>query len=326
MTSKRNQFIVGLFALCGFSIAVVTVVWLGVTSYFEKGQYAVAYFDESVQGLDKDSPVKYRGVTIGKVHQVRVAPDASLIEVIMKVETGLEHIDEVTAQLKSVGITGIMFIELDRKTPKDDQLTPKLTFDPPYPMVATRPSDIRKFMTAMEDLLKQASDLNVVRISYQIQGILSEIDEAIRDADVKGVSRSLQETLGRIEKLIDPARLEKSLATIDEAVRRVGVLAETANRTVGQVDDMITGQKPVIAEAIGNMKDAVVAIRGAAESSRNLVVQSDGRMDALQRQLTDTLQQLEATSENLQRLSALLADQPSLLLRGTLPQQRELPR
>jgi len=326
MTSKRNQFIVGLFVLCGFSIAVVTVVWLGVTSYFEKGHYAVAYFDESVQGLDKDSPVKYRGVTIGKVHQVRVAPDASLIEVVMKVETGLEHIDDVTAQLKSVGITGIMFIELDRKTPKDVQLTPKLSFDPPYPLVATRPSDIRKFMTAMEDILKQASDLNVARISYQIQGILSEIDETIRDADVKGVSRGLQETLGRIEKLIDPARLEKSLATIDEAVRRVGVLAETANRAVGQVDDMITGQKPVIVEAIGNMREAVVAVRGVAESSRKLVIQSDGRMDALQRQLTDTLQQLEATSENLQRLSSLLADQPSLLLRGNLPQERKLPR
>lgn len=326
MTSKRNQFIVGVFVLIGFSIAIVTVVWLGLTSYFQKGQYAVAYFDESVQGLDKDSPVKYRGVSIGKVYRIGVAPDANLIEVVMLVETGVEHIDEVCAQLKSVGITGIMFIELDRKTPRDALLTPKLTFEPPYPLVATRPSDIRKFMTAMEDILKQASDLNVARISTQIQDVLTEMETVLRDADVKGISKGLQSTLDRIEKLIDPKRVDKTLTTIDDAVNRVGALAETANRAASKIDGLIASQTPTIANAVTNLKEAIVEIRTIAESGNTLVKNTDNRLNTLQRQLTDTLQQLETTADHLQQLSATLADQPSLLIRGTPPQERELPR
>jgi hypothetical protein len=71
----------------------------------------VTYFDESVQGLDKDSPVKYRGVSIGRVENINVAPDAALIQVVLKIESGLESgIDDIVARLKSVGITGIMFV------------------------------------------------------------------------------------------------------------------------------------------------------------------------------------------------------------------------
>jgi phospholipid/cholesterol/gamma-HCH transport system substrate-binding protein len=326
MTSKRNQFIVGLFVLVGFSIAIITVIWLGVTSYFEKGHYTVAYFDESVQGLDKDSPVKYRGVSIGKVYRISVAPDANLIEVVMKIETNMEHIDEVCAQLKSVGITGIMFIELDRKTPQDVLSAPKLTFEPPYPLVITRPSDIRKFMTAMEDILKQASDLNVARISAQIQAVLTEIEEVLRDADVKGISKGLQTTLDRIEKLIDPKHVDKTLTTIEDAVNRVGTLAETANRAASKIDGLIASQTPAIATAVTNLKEAIVEIRGIAESGNTLVKNTDNRLNTLQRQLTNTLQQLEMTADHLQQLSATLADQPSLLIRGTPPQERELPR
>lgn len=326
MTSKRNQFIVGLFVLIGFSVAIVTVVWLGFTSYFKKGQYVVAYFDESVQGLDKDSPVKYRGVTIGKVDRIAVAPDAYLIEVVMQVEKGLEHIDDVCAQLKSVGITGIMFIELDRKTPRDVLRMPKLTFEPPYPLIITRPSDIQKFMTAMEDILKQASDLNVARISSQIQAVLTQIEEVLRDADVKRISIGLQNTLDRIEKLIDPKRVEQTLTTIDDAVNRVGALANTANRSASKIDGLIASQTPAIANAVTNLKEAIVEIRGIAESGNTLVKNTDNRLNTLQHQLTNTLQQLEMTADHLQQLSATLADQPSLLIRGTPPQERELPR
>ena len=74
MATLKTKFMVGLFVVTGFSFAVVAVVWLGMSNYFEKGQYYVAYFDESVQGLDKDSPVKYRGVTIGSVNKHRCRP------------------------------------------------------------------------------------------------------------------------------------------------------------------------------------------------------------------------------------------------------------
>ena len=57
----------GRFVTLGIVIIVVAIIWVGATKYFEKGDRYVAYFDESVQGLQKDSIVKYRGVDVGRV-------------------------------------------------------------------------------------------------------------------------------------------------------------------------------------------------------------------------------------------------------------------
>ena len=115
MTSEKTKFIVGLFLVGGTGIILLAVIWLGTSRYLEEGQYYVTYFNESVQGLDKDSPVKYRGVSIGRVLKITVAPDSKLIKVILKIESRQPLGSNLVAQLKLVGITGSLFVELDQK-------------------------------------------------------------------------------------------------------------------------------------------------------------------------------------------------------------------
>lgn len=139
MASIKTKLTVGLFIAIGLAITIVAIIWLGMSKYLEKGQYYAAYFDESVQGLDKDSPVKYRGVPVGRVESVSVAPDGTLVQVIMKIETKLgpeiekESIGDIVAQLKSIGITGIMFLELDRKKRAIRNLSPNSLLSPSIP-------------------------------------------------------------------------------------------------------------------------------------------------------------------------------------------------
>ena len=85
MARKTSKFMVGLFTTLGVVIGVMAIIWVGASKYFEKGARYVTYFDESVQGLQKDSAVKYRGVEVGRVETIRVAPDNKLIGVVMKV-------------------------------------------------------------------------------------------------------------------------------------------------------------------------------------------------------------------------------------------------
>ena len=141
MATLKTKFSVGLFLIIGMAVAIVAIIWLGMSNYLEKGRFYVAYFDESVQGLDKDSPVKYRGVHIGRVFHIGVAPDDRLIEVVLKIESDIQPQHEhknIVAQLKSVGITGLMFIELEHRKPGETDLSPSISFKPPYPVVPTR--------------------------------------------------------------------------------------------------------------------------------------------------------------------------------------------
>lgn len=83
---KSVYFVVGFFVTVGTLAAVSMILWLGASKYLRKGVKYVTYFDESVQGLQVDSAVKYRGVEIGSVEKIRVAPDDRLIEVVIKAD------------------------------------------------------------------------------------------------------------------------------------------------------------------------------------------------------------------------------------------------
>ena len=126
MARKTSKFMVGLFTTLGIILGVIAIIWIGASKYFEKGARYIAYFDESVQGLQKDSAVKYRGVEVGRVESIRVAPDNKLIGVVMKINLRDEDLTRTAvAQLKVAGITGLVFVELDRRKPGEPEPDPQ---------------------------------------------------------------------------------------------------------------------------------------------------------------------------------------------------------
>jgi len=86
MPTRSSKFLIGLFVIIGALICAGVIIWVGAAKFFTKGALYNVYFDESVQGLQVDSAIKYRGVEIGKVQKIDVAPDYRLIEVTMKID------------------------------------------------------------------------------------------------------------------------------------------------------------------------------------------------------------------------------------------------
>ena len=107
MATQKTKFAVGLFVAIGFTLAILVTIWLGMSRFLQKGRFYVTYFDESVQGLDVDSPVKYRGVFTGRVERIGVAPDSKLIKVILKIESGQKLDQNIAAHLISVSLQSI---------------------------------------------------------------------------------------------------------------------------------------------------------------------------------------------------------------------------
>ena len=128
MARQKTNLIIGLFVILGVVMGVVAIIWVGATSYFQKGTTYISYFDESVQGLQLNSAVKFRGVDVGLVETIRVAPDNRHIGVVMKINMREDLQKNTVAQLKSAGITGIMFVELDLRKPDEPDFSPKIDF------------------------------------------------------------------------------------------------------------------------------------------------------------------------------------------------------
>jgi len=67
---KLSYFKIGVFVISAIVIGVIGVVVLGAGTIFQKRSLIETYIDESVQGLDVGSPVKFRGVPVGRVEEI----------------------------------------------------------------------------------------------------------------------------------------------------------------------------------------------------------------------------------------------------------------
>jgi phospholipid/cholesterol/gamma-HCH transport system substrate-binding protein len=308
MTSLKTKFAVGLFVIIGLSLSFVSIVWLGMSHYFEKGQHYVTFFDESVQGLDKDSPVKYRGVSIGRVKSISVAPDSTMIQVILKMETEFRPADELIAQLKSVGITGIMFVELDRKRKSDGDISLKPDLTSEYPVIATKPSEIKQLIGGISDVLKQIKALDIPGIAGGIKSTLDEIKLAVANLRMKELSSSIQTSLDN---------WDRALVSVDKAATSFNVLS-------ANTDKIISVNKKELSDAIAgfnqSMKNASLLVGKGAELIKN----ADSSINKLMLHLVVSLQNIEEASQNLSKSLEIIVEQPSQLLFGEPPPSRKI--
>ncbi len=337
MASQKTKFSVGLFVLAGIFIASGGLLWIGMTSLFQKGDLYATYFDESVQGLDVDSPVKYRGVSVGRVERIGVAPDSRLIEVMLKIE-GIGKIQEDTvAQLKTVGITGLMFVGLDRiEGAKKD--SPELSFPTPHPVIPSIPSDISQIMGGIDALIKQVKALDLEGISNRLKttldsatGVLDNLDQAVTDAEIKEISRSIQKTMADVNRILNPERWNHIVDSVEGAVVSVDDLLENASRTVttantalSRVDGIVSENRETILQALAGFEQAMGNANRLLEEGSGLVGHADMSVKDLRRYLIHTAQNLEEASNNLTRVIDTLADQPSELLFGDPPPRRKV--
>lgn len=354
MASQRIRFTVGLFMASGIGIALVAIIWLGMSRFLEKGQYYVTYFNESVQGLGIDSPVKYRGVSIGRVDRIGVAPDSKLIHVILKIESGQKLDRHIVAQLKSVGITGIMFIELDWKKKGEPDRSPALSFPSEYPIVASKPSDISELLKGIDDVLNQIKSLDLEGISDKIKLSLDSIDRAIADANLKGISSCIESSFDRInraiadanlkgistrikssfdnvDRILDAPRWDNIMASLEKATQSLNTLMDRAggslnraDNTLEQVAGIVTDNKKTIKVVLEDFGKAVESANIFLEKGSSLVSETNDSLSHLKRQLLVTGQHLEEATENLNRLIELVADQPSQLIFGEPPVPRKV--
>ncbi len=326
MASLKTKFAVGLFVLMGAVIVAAAFIWLGMSRYLEEGKYYVAYFDESVQGLNNDSAVKYRGVSIGRVESIGVAPDENLIEVVLRIESGMTLTNNMAAKLKSVGITGIVFIEIDRK--KEDALDrgPQIRFPAKHPIVATEPSEMKLFVAGINDLMDQFKQMNVGGLAEKMRTILDRINTTIEDAQIKNISTDIRLSLQKIEAILDTRKWDKVLASVNSATTSFKAFSDKSDQAVSDFEKVAVNLNGLLSEnrlKIGQLVNSLnQTIRDADTffaEGKDFLEDGEHKISNLEPLLALTLSNLESASASLTGLVELLSEQPSKLIFSTPP-------
>ena len=215
MSAKSSKFLIGLFVISGTLICAAIIIWVGAARILTKGSLYSVYFDESVQGLQADSAIKYRGVEIGKVQKIKVAPDNRLIEVVMKIDIESDLQEKTIATLKAAGITGIVFIELDQLKSGDLANSPKITFKSSYPVIPSRRSQISRFMADTDVIMQNVKDIDLKGISNQLKNTTKAIENFV-DGKMDRVVNETMEVLSDAHQLIEQAKNDIAVLKLQE--------------------------------------------------------------------------------------------------------------
>lgn len=322
MASRSTNFKVGLFVIVGLAMAAGAIAWLGASQYMAGATYYVTFFNDSVQGLQKDSSVKYRGVDVGRVTDIRVAPDYRLIEVVMAIQFEGDLSRTMVAQLKSAGITGITFIELDRTEPGEVDNSPSINFAAEYPIIPSKPSELTKILTVVDKVMGQLNDVNFKGMADKLDHTLASVEHLVGDKRLDGTMTNLEAASASLKKItqtinayLDAGHVQELVAHADQAVQKGGGAMSAAQTALDNTRELVD----MIRREIKEMR-----LKELAQRMADMVEGVERKGDDISLSARMTADNLRRASENLDRLLRRLEQDPSAILFSSPPAGRDM--
>src|SRR5690242_10503168 len=110
METRAQHVLVGAFVLGILVAIVIAVVWVARVQFNREFSYYDIFFTGSVTGLNTGAAVRYNGVQIGRVDEIRIAPsNVEQVRVTIEVDGTVEIKEDAVASLELQGVTGYAF-------------------------------------------------------------------------------------------------------------------------------------------------------------------------------------------------------------------------
>jgi paraquat-inducible protein B len=342
VSAQANFFKLGLFVIGATVVLILLLLILGSGRWFQSKVAIETYLNESAQGLEVGSKVKYRGVVVGEVTKIGFTytkyqldkPMAERLRYVMiealllprliggraggditRPETARMEIDKgLRVRLAPQGITGTNYLEIDYVDPKTNPELP-ISWEPDNLYIPSAQSTVTQFIGTATDILARFQRLD-------LEGTLTNLN------------RSLITTNNRIEA-IDSAKLSQSASRVLDKLDRLPV--EQIGKDAGALlaDLRVTNQRlaailddPAIKRLPTDADGAAVALKKVLDDpnfakSLSHLQSTLARLDRLtgggETDLKRTLDNLRQITDNLRDLTENAKRYPSQLILGAPP-------
>ncbi|MCF3648253.1 MlaD family protein [Synoicihabitans lomoniglobus] len=329
MKTKVSPTVVGFFVIGAMIIGMIGLFSFGSLNFLRKPQRFMVYFDESVSGLDEGSPVKLRGVRVGRVSQVSLTYNnatqksvvavlcdlnravltdlnGELIDVSDRAEIEKLIEDGLRAQLGVIGLaTGLLYVELDFKDPLEYPVPRRHLVPVEHAVVPAVPSTISEFQNTFTEILANVKDIDFSAMARELQGLLADSRKQIKSIDLAALGQEWTATAKSIRTLTDNPAIPSALANLDGAL---GELRSTLQRVDGAVDPTVTE----LAETLQQARTSLAALDAVAATTNQFISAQSG----IGAEAAAALRQLGEASRAIAQLADFLERNPSALLTG----------
>ncbi|MCX7057168.1 MAG: MlaD family protein [Proteobacteria bacterium] len=313
MDRDANYVAVGTFVVVVMAMATVFVLWYSNARERREYQRYEVYFSGSVSGLTEGGTVRYLGVNVGRVADIRLDPRAAdRVEALIDVDKATPITHDTLAKLTAQGITGLLFIDLSQ-SPRNG-VAPKVADVPSqgHPVIRSIPSDFDLFVSGLPELVTDAT-----RVTRRLNVLLAEDNlSAVRAslANLRAASEPLPATTRDVRQLVIELR---------------AVVADAHEVTSG-ARHLLRAAEPEISQAAVRMREVGDHLAAVSDRIDRLLKRHESDIDRFVGQGLDELQQLaregrDAVTE-VHDLARSLKENPSQLLYEPVPAGVEIPR
>jgi len=280
MESKINYTLVGLFVVLLLAGLISFAYWLGKYGGQQEYNYYHVYMSESVAGLSNDSSVKYRGVDVGTVVHIGLNPkNSEQVELLLKIELNTPVKTDTTATLKSFGLTGLTYVELEGVGGPDTPLL--MSSEDQIPSIPARPSTFARIDESMGILTTKVA-LALDKFSQLLsEQNLDNVSSTL--SEIKILAKDMREQKESFQSLVDNGVIMEKRVT--EAFKKI----EVASISVTKMADSLKKNSTTVSR---NMSQD---LQLSMESFNQLL----SELDILARYLQRTTQSFEASPSDL---------------------------
>jgi paraquat-inducible protein B len=345
MSAQANFFKIGLFVIGATVALVILLIILGSGRLFQSKVAMETYLNESVQGLELGSKVKYRGVVVGEVTRIGftytkyqldkpmeerlryVMIEANILPRliggraggVITVDTAKAEIERgLRVRLAPQGITGTNYLEIDYVDPKSNPMLP-ISWEPDDLYIPSAQSTVTQFVAAASDIMSRLQRLDLEGTLANVNKLLVTTNNRIDAIDTAQISQKTSRVLDKFEKKLDQLPMDQ---LGKETVALLAELRTTNQHLSGLLDD------PALKRLPGDTDAAVLQLKKTLDDpnlAKSLAhLQSTlARIDRItgggEPDLKRTLDNLREITDNLRILTENAKQYPSQLILGAPP-------
>lgn len=269
MIRKQDYFRLGAFIIIGTCMLIAIIIVLGAGRYFSKTYTVESYFNESVNGLEIGSPVKLRGVNIGRVSDINFVANkydeaktsARYVLVTTEINPQLfnemdddeffKSIDEevqrgLRVRPTSLGLTGQLFLNFVYTDPTQNLPLP-IGWDPDVAYVPSVPSTLGRVESAVTTISKTLSGIrqeDITSIIEDVKSIVDTIDHFMRTEGGREAGNRLLSILTSTDRLISRVNTLMASPETERLIPEVvGAISGVNHIINASSDDLIAASK-----------------------------------------------------------------------------------
>jgi len=294
MNNRINYTFVGILVLVGIVFMLAFAYWMLKPSNEAETKVYGVDFDESVLGLNIDAPVKYRGITVGKVTSIGInESNAEQVRVLVTILKSTPIKEDTIAKLTAQGITGLSYINLSLGSNGAAELV-KLDGQK-YPIIKTAPS----FLTNLEESFSN--------VSNQLSSTLGRTEKLLGNKNQEQLAKLLHRTANVMEKM-DKLLDEKTIAHLQSSAKNLDEFSQKLNALAPNVDAFITKSilwEEKISASFESIMSSYLGIKGSMEEIKRAVSSGEFNIKEISADIVPTL---NATFLEMQELMIKLQE------------------